>query len=66
MRVYNAERGDSRPPSVFPTHHCTMTVLQALERMENHLTAAIVSNDVMFQQQVRQPSQPINKALKPT
>lgn len=34
------------------THMRTKTVLQALEKMENHLTAAIVSNDVLFQQQV--------------
>lgn len=27
-------------------------MLEALERMENHLTAAVVSNDVLFRQHV--------------
>lgn len=29
-----------------------LSVLEALERMENHLTAAVVSNDVLFRQHV--------------
>lgn len=29
-----------------------LSVLEAMERMHNHLTAAVVSNDVLFRQKV--------------